>query len=267
MFYLPKLTTEVQNYVRNCKVCQQNKYDTAAQPGLLQPLPIPDGIWNSISMDFIEGLPPSFNKHCIIVVVDRFSKYAHFMALSHPYTAQDVAQCFMDNIFRLHGMPQSIIKDRDPVFLSTTWKEFFRAQGVDLNFSTAYHPQTDGQTEVTNRTLETYLRCMTADSPHAWSKWLPLAEWWYNTTYHSAVRTTPYEVLYGQAPPIHLPYLPGESSCRTINDRLQRREDTIKMLKFHLLRAQRMKQYADSKRSERHFNIGDFTPQAAALQT
>lgn len=82
----------------------------------------------------------------------------------------------MNNVFKLRGMPQSIISDRDPTFKSQVWTELFRLFGVDLCFSTAYHPQTDGQTEVTNRTLETYLRCMTSDSPHAWSKWLPLAE-------------------------------------------------------------------------------------------
>lgn len=259
LFYWPKLNAEVQNYVRNCVTCQRNKYDTAAKPGLLQPLPIPEGIWHSISMDFIEGLPPSANKHCIFVVVDRLSKFAHFLPLSHPYTATDVAQCFMDNIFKLHGMPQFIISDRDIIFLSTTWKEFFRVHGVDLNFSTAYHPQTDGQTEVTNKTLETYLRCMSAESPKSWSKWLPLAQWWYNTTFHSVIRSTPYEMVYGQPPPIHLPYLPGESSCTSVDRSLRKREEAIAMLKFHLSRAQnRMKQSADSHRSERQFNIGDF---------
>lgn len=259
LFYWPRLNVEVQNYVRNCIVCQQNKYDTAAKPGLLQPLPVPEGIWQSISMDFIEGLPPSHQKHCIFVVIDRLSKYAHFMPLSHPFTAVDVAQCFLNNVFKLHGMPQTIISDRDPIFLSTFWKELFRVHGVELNLSTAYHPQTDGQTEVTNRTLETYLRCMTSDSPGSWSKWLPLAEWWYNTTFHSAIRMTPFEVVYGTAPPAHLPYLPGESSDSSVDYSLRKREDTIKMLKFHLLRAQnRMKQYADSKRSDRKFRIGDF---------
>ncbi|KAL0730136.1 hypothetical protein Bca4012_026229 [Brassica carinata] len=90
----------------------------------------------------------------------------------------------------------------------------FRVHGVNLNFSTAYHPQSDGQTEVTNKTLETYLRCMTSDSPHKWSEWLPLAEWWYNTTYHTAIRSSPFEIIYGQPPPVHLPYLPGKLSPR-----------------------------------------------------
>lgn len=259
LFFWSKMSLEVQNYVRNCQVCHRNKYDLAASPGLLQPLPVPKGVWESISMDFIEGLPPSAGKHCILVVVDRLSKNAHFLALSHPYTAIEVAQAYLDSVFKLHGMPQDITSDRDPTFLSEVWRELFRVHGVDLRFSTAYHPQTDGQTEVTNKTLETYLRCMTADAPHTWSKWLPLAEWWYNTTFHSSIKCTPYEVVYGQPPPVHLPYLPGESSSAVVDRSLQKREDLIAMLKFHLLRAQnRMKQYADSHRSQRMFQVGDF---------
>lgn len=105
LFYWHGMHKEVQNYVRNCQVCQRNKYDLAAKPGLLQPLPVLEGVWMSISMDFIEGLPPSNHKHTILVVVDRLSKNAHFLALSHPYTALEVAQVFMDNVFKLHGMP------------------------------------------------------------------------------------------------------------------------------------------------------------------
>ena len=169
-----------------------------------------------------------------------------------------MAQAYLDNIFKLHGMPKDVISDRDPTFLSEVWKEIFRVHGVDLKRSTAYHPQTDGQTEVTNKTLETYLRCMTAETPTSWSKWLGLAEWWYNTTFHSAIRSTPYEIIYGQPPPLHLPYLPGESSSSVVDRSLQKREEVINMLKFHLLHAQnRMKQYADAHRSPREFKIGD----------
>ena len=198
-----------------------------AKPGLLQPLPVPAGVWESIGLDFIEGLPPSSGKHCILVVIDRLSKNAHFLALSHPYTTLDVAKTYMDQVFRLHGMPKDITSDRDPTFLSEVWREMFRVHGVDLNFSTAYHPQSDGQTEVTNKMLETYLRCMASDTPHTWSSWLPLAERWYNTTYHSAIRSTPYEIIYGQPPPLHMPYLPGESSSPVVDRTLQKREELL----------------------------------------
>ena len=116
-------------------------------------------------MDFIEGLLLSFGKQVIFVVVHRLSKAAHFMALSHPYTAADVAQCFLDNVFKLHGFPDTITSDRDPVFVSHFWKEFMSLQGIQIQLSTAYHPQTDGQSEVVNKCLETYLRCMCSDSP------------------------------------------------------------------------------------------------------
>lgn len=129
----------------------------------------------SISLDFIEGLPPSNGKHCILEVIDRLSKNAHFIALSHPYTTLTVAQAYSDNIFKLHGMPKDVVSDRDPTFMSEVWKEILRVHGIDLKSSTAYHPQTDGHTEVTNKTLETYLHCMTAETPSSWRKWLSLA--------------------------------------------------------------------------------------------
>lgn len=259
LFYWPKMSIEVQNYVRNCNLCQRNKNDLAANPGLLQPLPVPEGVWQSISMDFIEGLPPSFSKHTILVVVDRLSKNAHFLPLSHPFTALEVAQCYLDQVFKLHGMPQTVVNDRDLLFLSEVWRELFRVHGTDLTMSTTYHPQTDGQTEATNKTLETYSRCMTVDTPHTWSKGLPLAEWWHNTTFHSAMNASPYEIIYGQPPPIHLPYLLGEGKSVVVDRSLQKREEVINMLKFHLARAQhRMRQYTDSHRSVREFQIGDF---------
>ena len=259
LFYWKGMSKDIQAFVRSCSVCQQCKYDTAASPGLLQPLPIPPAVWSDISMDFVDGLPLSFGKTVILVVVDRLTKAAHFLALAHPYSAITVAQAYMDNIFKLHGLPNTIVGDRDSIFLSDFWQELFKLQGVALNYSSAYHPQSDGQTEVVNRCLETYLRCMCSDRPGLWSKWLPLAEYWYNTNFHTSANMTPYEAVYGQVPPQHIPYIPGESKVAVVALNLQERESMLLILKFHLLRAQHcMEQSANKKRSDRSFSIGDW---------
>ncbi|TXG48807.1 hypothetical protein EZV62_024682 [Acer yangbiense] len=154
----------------------RNKFETFASPGFLQPLLVHELIWFDISMDFIEGLPKSFGKEVILVVVDRLSKYAHFLALSHPYITKVVAQLFLDNIYKLHGLPQTIVSDRDHIFTTQFRKHLFTLEETQLLMSTAYHPQTDGQTEIVNKGLEQYLRCMTGDKPKEWSKWLSLGE-------------------------------------------------------------------------------------------
>lgn len=113
------------------------------------------------------------------MVVDRLSKYGHFTPLKHPYTAAQVAQTFFKVIFKLHGIPSSIVCDKDPVITGIFWCELFHLHGTKFNFSSAYHPQIDGQTEVVNRTIEMYLRCFTSSSPKQWAKWLPWVEYCY----------------------------------------------------------------------------------------
>ena len=119
-------------------------------------------------MDFIEGLPNSAGYNVILVIVDRMTKYAHFISLSHPYTAQTVAQLIMDHIIKLHGPPAVIVSDRDRIFTSKLWHEIFSALKVSLHFSTAYHPESDEQTERVNQCVEQYLRCMTFSAPKKW---------------------------------------------------------------------------------------------------
>jgi len=114
-------------------------------------------------MDFVEGVPRVNGKSVILTVVDRFSKYAHFMPLAHPYTATSVARVFFDEVVRFHGLPASVVSDRDPVFTSSFWRELFRLSGVQLQYSTAFHPQSDGQSEATNKIIMMYLRCLTGD--------------------------------------------------------------------------------------------------------
>ena len=257
IFYWKGLKKMVKQWVRDCDVCQRQKPDLSGYLGLIQPLPILEKIWSEVSMDFIEKLPISHGKSVIMVVVDRLSKYAHFMALSHPFNASQVAQVFLDCAYRLHGLPQAIVSDIDKIFLSNFWKSLFSELKVQLKMSTAYHPQTDGQTEVVNRCLGCYLRCMCGEKPKEWTKWLPLAEFWYNTNFHSAIQTTPYEVVYCQTPPIHIPYVPGDSRVKGVDRSLQTREEAIQMLKFHLKRSQdRMQNQANKHRTDRHFDVG-----------
>jgi transposase InsO family protein len=149
-FAWPRMRADVQAYVRSCSVCQQAKPDRSKYLGLLQPLPTPDSTWDVVSLDFIEGLPRSAKFDCILVVVDKLSRYAHFIPLSHPYTAHTVAHAYMDHVFKLHGMPLALISDRDKVFTSNFWQQLFRLSGTQMRMSSAYHPQTDGQTERVN---------------------------------------------------------------------------------------------------------------------
>jgi hypothetical protein len=257
-FFWDGMKQDIRKFVVECEVCQRNKGETVKSPGTLQLLPIPPDIWKDISMDFITGLPKSGNKSVIMVVVDRLSKYAHFCALHHPFTASTVAQIFMDQVFKLHGMPNSIVSDRDPTFTSNFWQELFKLQGTQLHLSSAYHPQTDGQTEVVNKCLETYLRCFASEKQHQWAQWLPLAEWWYNTTYHTTTRMTPFEAVYGQKPLSVLSYLPGTSKVQAVDQTLTVRGDILRTLKENLVMAHnRMKQQADQGRSERQFEEGD----------
>ena len=157
LFYWKGQQKHIRQFVRECNVFQRNKHENTASPGLLQPLPIPAAPFININMDFIEGLPKSEGQEVILVVVDRFSKYAHCMALSHPYTTSGVAKTFMNNVYKLHGLLASITSDRDPVFFSSFWKELFTSQGINLNYSSAYHPQTDDHTEIVNKYIEQYL--------------------------------------------------------------------------------------------------------------
>lgn len=163
--------------------------------GLLQPLPAPQGVWEDISLDFIIGLPSFQNHTVILVVVDRFLKAAHLGMLPTNFTAAKVAELFAQLIYRMHGMPKSIMSDRDPIFLSKFWKELFQLNGTKLRMSTAYHPQTDGQTEVVNKALQQYLRCFAHQQPHTWGKYLHWAKWHYTTAIHSSTSLSPFHVL------------------------------------------------------------------------
>lgn len=190
-FSWPQMSRDVKNLVKECSVCQQHKSSTQRPFGLLNPLPIPSQVWEDIAMDFITKLPLAHGKSTIWVIVDRLTKYAHFVALPTQFSAATLAPVFMTEIYRLHGMLKTIVSDRDRVFVSCFWQELFKLNGTTLCFSSAYHPQSDGQTEVTNRILQTFLRCFVSDTPKLWVTMLPLAEFWYNSSYQTAIKMTP----------------------------------------------------------------------------
>jgi hypothetical protein len=157
-FFWEGLKTDVQKFVFECVVCQQNKRDTIKIPSLLQTLDIPSQHCEEVSMDFITGLPKSEGRTDIMVVVDRLTKYAHFFSLSHPFKESTIATTFMDIVQKLHGFPKIIVSDRDPIFTRNFWTELFSCLGTQLAHSSSYHPQSDGNNEIVNKCIEGYLR-------------------------------------------------------------------------------------------------------------
>ena len=155
----------VKSYVQHCLVCQQAKPERVPYPGLLQPLSVPNTPWEMVTMDFVEGLLVSSQFSCLLVVIDKLSKYGHFIPLHHMFTAETVAEAFLNTVYKLHGMPLSIISDCDRVFTSKFWKELFQKCGVLLRMSTSRHPQSDGQTERVNQCLKTFLQCFVHANP------------------------------------------------------------------------------------------------------
>ena len=153
-------------------------------------------------MDFITSLPKSKWKSVIMVVVARITKYAHFCALSHPFKVSIVATAFIEKIKKLHGNPKIIVSDRDPIFIGNFWKILFSWLGTQLAHSSSYHPQSNEKTEIVNKFLEWCLYCFIFDKKTQWVKWLPLDEWWYNTSFHTTTKMTPFISFYGY---IHRP--------------------------------------------------------------
>ena len=199
-FYWPKMKKDVGKFCASCVQCRKAK--SRLNPhGLYTPLPIPTAPWEDISMDFIVGLPRTKKgSDSIFVVVDRFSKMTHFIACHKTDDASHVAELFFVNIVRLHGIPCTIVSDRDAKFLSYFWKTLWAKLGTKILFSTSCHPQTDGQTEVVNRTLGTLLRAILQTNLKRWEECLPFIEFAYIRSVHTATRMSPFEVVYGRNP-------------------------------------------------------------------
>ena len=207
----------------------------------------------------MEGLPRSHRMDVVFVVVDRLTKYVHFIALSRPYSASKVVALFVRHVFKLHGMPNSIVSDRDLSFTSLFWSELMRLQDVQLAMSSSYHPQNDSQTKVVNRSLEQYLMSFTSDKPAEWVEWLPLCQYWFNTNYHISTKCAPFEALYGVPPPKFFDYIPSTTKVKAVDTQLHSRQELIVVLKHNLVQAQNaMKLQVDQHRLDRVFEVGDW---------
>ncbi|WVZ52327.1 hypothetical protein U9M48_003399 [Paspalum notatum var. saurae] len=254
-FFWPHMRRDVQRHVGCCIVCLKAK--SRLNPhGLYTPLPIPHVPWEDISMDFVLGLPRSQRgRDSIFVVVDHFSKMAHFIPCHKGDDASHVADLFFREIVRLHGVPKTIVSDRDTKFLNYFSKTLWAKLGTKLLFSTTCHPQTDGQTKVVNRTLSTMLRAMLKKNLKLWEDCLPHVEFAYNRAVHSTTNSCPFEIVYGFKPhtPMDLLPLPLQEQ---VNLDATKRSDFIKRKNIEKKSAQYAKQ-ANKGKKKVTFQLGD----------
>ncbi|KAJ9529163.1 hypothetical protein QJQ45_007834 [Haematococcus lacustris] len=261
-FYWPQMEQTVREYVRTCDQCQRNKATNQVPPGLLQPLPIPNRNWQHVSMDFIGPLPPTSHGYDMIVtVVDKLSKMLHLIPTTATATAPDIAKLFFDHVFKHHGLPEAIVSDRDPKFTSDFWTSLFHLTGTRLLMSSAYHPQTDGQSERANRTVEDMLRPYINHHKTDWDQHLAAVEFAYNSSTHVGTGFSPFYLNYGhhprtpeallQPPSTLVPSPAADAFVTTMRSNI----DTAKAA---LQRAvDKQKQQADKHRRHLEFNVGD----------
>jgi hypothetical protein len=198
-YFWPGLKKEIIEYITKCMECQKVKAEHRHPTGLLQPLPIPEWKWDVVTMDFITGLPITSKKHdSIMVVMEKLTKYAHLIPLKTTHRATDVANIFLKEVAHLHRIPKTIVSDRDSKFTSNFWKGLFKGFRMNLNFSTTYHPESDGQKKRVNRVVEDILRMYLMDKPSRWEDYLHLVEFAYNNGYHASLKMSPFEALYGR---------------------------------------------------------------------
>ena len=210
-YYWPTLKKDVKGYVDGCGACQRGK-GKHQNTGLYMPLPVPKAPWEHISMDFVMGLPMTARKkNAILVVVDRFSKMAHFVACAEQVNAVKCADLVYTEVVRLHGLPLTITSDRDGRFMSAFWKTLWKRVGTKLNFSSSFHPQMDGQTEVVNRSVGNMLRCLVGERLGNWDLMLAQAEFAYNSSVNRSTGMSPFQIVYGR-----LPIFPADISFQAI---------------------------------------------------
>ncbi|KAJ1171611.1 hypothetical protein NDU88_003471 [Pleurodeles waltl] len=257
-FWWDTIRKDIKQFVTTCPICTRHKSSHKAPDGLLIPMPTPKQPWHTVSVDFIVGLPPVKSFTTVLVIVDFLSKMAHFVPLRKLPTAAEFADIFIREIVRLHGLPSKVVSDRGSQFNSRFWKKLCEKLKIDVALSTAFHPETDGQTERLNQTLLQTLRCLLADYSSEWLEALPVAEFVYNNTEHSALLCSPFYFLQGYHPRA-IPILLEDSLLPTVTDRLTRLGDIQDKARKHLLKyKESMKRQADKHRSEAPmYKIGD----------
>ena len=253
----PRMKQDIQAYVSSCDTCQKTKASTSVPYGLLQPLPIPTERWADLTMDLITPLPRTArNFSAICVVVDRFTKMTRIFPTTETVTAPQLAHLFLENVFRSHGLPKTIVSDRDPKFNSSFWRSLFKQLQTTLKFSTAYHPQTDGQTERMNRTLITALRAYVNVHQTNWDKYLPFLEFAYNNSVQASTNETPFFLNYGYHP--RTPATFDKVANEAANTFLSQLEDALAKAKLSLQQAQDLQtKYANRKRQKLSLQVGD----------
>ena len=258
-FWWSGMKRDVSEFVTKCLVCQRVKAEHQVPSGLLQPIRIPEWKWDRITMDFVVGLPLTGRKHDLVwVVVDRLTKLAHFLPVRTDYSLDKLAELYIKEIVRLHGIPVSIISDRDPRFILRFWGKLQEAMGTRLNFSTAFHPQTDGQSERVIKILEDMLRSCAIDYEGSWDRHIPLVEFVYNNSFQSSIGMAPYEALYGRK--CRTPLCWTELSERKVigPDLIQDTEEKVKMIRERLkVATDRQKSYTDMKRKDIRYEVGE----------
>ena len=259
-FKWPGMRKYINDYIASCDVCQRTKITRHRPYGLLEPLPIADQPWKSVSLDFIVKLPLSDGFDSILVVVCRRTKLAHFIPCQESMDTTQLAKLYFKNIFRLHGLPREIISDRGPHFTSKFWKSLWNALETQPSLSTAYHPESDGQTERVNQSLEQYLRCYVDYQQTNWASLLCSAEFAYNNSIHSSTGTTPFAATYGYHPRSDL--LIGNRTNDVQVPAARTHLDNLAQIHAHLdktlsLAREDAKKYADLKRRPHTFKVGD----------
>ena len=260
-YWWPGLAHDVQAYCRTCVTCQRDKAHNRKQAGLLKPLPIPHRKWGSLGMDFITSLPMTKNGHdTILVFIDRLSKMCHFVATKSTLTTMECAKLYIDNIFRLHGLQDSIVSDRDKLFTTPLWLAILQGLNMSPDMSSPFHPQTDGQTERANRVLEDYLRHYIAPDQKDWDEWLSMAEYVINDSYQESIKCTPFELNYGEHPlnPLSLrsKMVSREFQLPSAQAFFARMSNAVHKARTALKQAQdRQKSYADKSREDVQFQV------------